>query len=178
MLGLRPQNHKSAEVSAVRSPRTDRWRSGNSLGRERNAMVALGRLTAATVLCIHKMVAEARRSDQIAVCKDSVRSQRQRKASAARTHTSVLWSQREINLVRCVCTEFSLRPVRCRYVSLPSLLRFYCASTERYWLLPAHTTSTQSSRCDYAARYTLMRVQWRSSDVCSRLTVRWWAVMW
>ena len=30
-------------------------------------MVALGRQTAATVLCMHKVVAEARRSDQIAV---------------------------------------------------------------------------------------------------------------
>ena len=30
-------------------------------------MVALGRLTAATVLCMHKMVAEARRFYQIAV---------------------------------------------------------------------------------------------------------------
>ena len=75
-----------------------------------------------------------------------------------------------------------------RLVSLPSLLRSYWASTERYWLLPARTTSTRSSRCDYATRYRFMRVQWRSSDVCSRHTVRspcfcllgpcWWAVMW
>ena len=30
-------------------------------------MVALGRWTAATALCMHKVIAEARRSDQIAV---------------------------------------------------------------------------------------------------------------
>ena len=43
-------------------------------------MVALGRLTAAIVVCMNKMVAEARRSDQIVVRTQYV-SQRQRKAS-------------------------------------------------------------------------------------------------
>ena len=128
-------------------------------------MVALGRLTAVTVL----------RSDQIAVRTQYGHSGSAKRAAWAKhskdahEHLVVAVGNKSCPLhLYWVLTTSSAMSL---YVSLPSSLRSYCASTERYWLLPARTTSTRSSRCDYAARYTLMSMQWQSSDVCSRLTV-------
>ena len=135
MLGLRPQNHESAEVSAVRSARTNRWRSGNSLGRERNAMVALGRLTTATVLCMHKMVTEARHSDQIAVRTQYGRSSSAKRALAqsehsndAHEHLVVAAENKSCPLhLYWVLTTSSAMSLRLSSVLVALLLRFYGA---------------------------------------------------
>ena len=177
-LGLRPQNHESAEVSAVKSPRMDRWHSGNSLGRERNAMVALGRLTAATVLCMHKMVAEAQRSDQIAVRTQYSRSGSAKRAAWAQSERSKDAHKRLVVAARnksCalrlywVLTTSSAMSLRLSSVLVALLLRYYGALLTSSRLQNIHTEQPLWLCRSLYAHARAMAIF---------LGPCWWAVMW